>query len=86
MFRFHVEPMVCFSHRDSGESGQDTVSLSMSMSELDDPGDGKNKKKRGRPGRPPVCLTRKLFSRLTIEKKYYSWFNLAFVFTLTPGT
>uniref|UniRef100_A0A671P7J4 Cohesin subunit SA n=1 Tax=Sinocyclocheilus anshuiensis TaxID=1608454 RepID=A0A671P7J4_9TELE len=39
---------------DSGESGQDTVSLSMSMSELDDPGDGKSKKKRGRPGRPPA--------------------------------
>uniref|UniRef100_A0A672S9X9 Cohesin subunit SA n=3 Tax=Cyprinidae TaxID=7953 RepID=A0A672S9X9_SINGR len=40
--------------QDSGESGQDTVSLSMSMSELDDPGDGKSKKKRGRPGRPPA--------------------------------
>uniref|UniRef100_A0A671P7K8 Cohesin subunit SA n=1 Tax=Sinocyclocheilus anshuiensis TaxID=1608454 RepID=A0A671P7K8_9TELE len=44
----------CFPRRDSGESGQDTVSLSMSMSELDDPGDGKSKKKRGRPGRPPA--------------------------------
>ncbi|KAI2667563.1 Cohesin subunit SA-1 [Labeo rohita] len=44
----------CFPHRDSGESGQDTVSLSMSMSELDDSGDGKTKKKRGRPGRPPA--------------------------------
>lgn len=40
--------------QDSGESGQDTVGLSMSMSELDDPGDGKAKKKRGRPGRPPA--------------------------------
>lgn len=40
--------------QDSGESGQDTVGLSMSMSELDDPGDGKTKKKRGRPGRPPA--------------------------------
>ncbi|KAK2900998.1 hypothetical protein Q8A67_009113 [Cirrhinus molitorella] len=40
--------------QDSGESGQDTVSLSMSMSELDDAGDGKTKKKRGRPGRPPA--------------------------------
>ncbi|KAA0719203.1 Cohesin subunit SA-1 SCC3 -like protein 1 [Triplophysa tibetana] len=40
--------------QDSGESGQDTVSLSMSMSELDDSGDGKAKKKRGRPGRPPA--------------------------------
>ncbi|KAF4117237.1 cohesin subunit SA-1a [Onychostoma macrolepis] len=40
--------------QDSGESGQDTVSLSMSVSELDDPGDGKSKKKRGRPGRPPA--------------------------------
>lgn len=40
--------------QDSGESGQDTVSLSMSMSELDDSGDGKTKKKRGRPGRPPA--------------------------------
>uniref|UniRef100_A0A8C1BD69 Cohesin subunit SA n=2 Tax=Cyprinus carpio TaxID=7962 RepID=A0A8C1BD69_CYPCA len=40
--------------QDSVESGQDTVSLSMSMSELDDTGDGKTKKKRGRPGRPPA--------------------------------
>uniref|UniRef100_A0A673N0R5 Cohesin subunit SA n=1 Tax=Sinocyclocheilus rhinocerous TaxID=307959 RepID=A0A673N0R5_9TELE len=40
--------------QDSVESGQDTVSLSMSMSELDDIGDGKTKKKRGRPGRPPA--------------------------------
>ncbi|XP_051984081.1 cohesin subunit SA-1-like [Xyrauchen texanus] len=40
--------------QDSGESGQDTVSLSMSMSELDDSGDGKGRKKRGRPGRPPA--------------------------------
>ncbi|XP_055058156.1 cohesin subunit SA-1a [Misgurnus anguillicaudatus] len=40
--------------QDSGESGQDTVGLSMSMSELDDSGDGKTKKKRGRPGRPPA--------------------------------
>ncbi|KAI7809375.1 putative cohesin subunit SA-1 [Triplophysa rosa] len=40
--------------QDSGETGQDTVSLSMSMSELDDSGDGKAKKKRGRPGRPPA--------------------------------
>ncbi|NP_001349269.1 cohesin subunit SA-1a isoform X1 [Danio rerio] len=41
--------------QDTGDSGQDTVSLSMSMSELDDPGDGKIKKKRGRPGRPPAA-------------------------------
>ncbi|XP_051556683.1 cohesin subunit SA-1-like isoform X2 [Myxocyprinus asiaticus] len=40
--------------QDSGESGQDTVSLSMSMSELDDSGDGKGRKKRGRPGKPPA--------------------------------
>uniref|UniRef100_A0A8C2HC38 Cohesin subunit SA n=1 Tax=Cyprinus carpio TaxID=7962 RepID=A0A8C2HC38_CYPCA len=40
--------------QDSVESGQDTVSLSMSLSELDDTGDGKTKKKRGRPGRPPA--------------------------------
>lgn len=55
---------MCCSHRESGESGQDTVSLSMSMSELDDSGDGKTKKKRGRPGRPPVRLSN-LLTRLT---------------------
>uniref|UniRef100_A0A673XM99 Cohesin subunit SA n=1 Tax=Salmo trutta TaxID=8032 RepID=A0A673XM99_SALTR len=32
----------------------DTVSLSVSVSELEDPTDTKGKKKRGRPGRPPV--------------------------------
>uniref|UniRef100_A0A673XCN5 Cohesin subunit SA n=1 Tax=Salmo trutta TaxID=8032 RepID=A0A673XCN5_SALTR len=37
------------------ESGAaDTVSLSVSVSELEDPTDTKGKKKRGRPGRPPV--------------------------------
>lgn len=39
----------------SNESGAaDTVSLSVSVSELEDPTDTKGKKKRGRPGRPPV--------------------------------
>lgn len=56
---------MCFCHRDSGESGQDTVGLSMSMSELDDSGDGKTKKKRGRPGRPPVRLLQILLTWLT---------------------
>ncbi|CAB1327819.1 unnamed protein product [Coregonus sp. 'balchen'] len=40
----------------SNESGAaDTVSLSMSVSELEDPTDTKGKKKRGRPGRPPAA-------------------------------
>uniref|UniRef100_A0A673XC68 Cohesin subunit SA n=1 Tax=Salmo trutta TaxID=8032 RepID=A0A673XC68_SALTR len=38
------------------ESGAaDTVSLSVSVSELEDPTDTKGKKKRGRPGRPPAA-------------------------------
>lgn len=46
----------CVCCRDSSiESGAaDTVSLSVSVSELEDPTDTKGKKKRGRPGRPPV--------------------------------
>ncbi|XP_064825904.1 cohesin subunit SA-1 [Oncorhynchus masou masou] len=40
----------------SNESGAaDTVSLSVSVSELEDPTDTKGKKKRGRPGRPPAA-------------------------------
>uniref|UniRef100_A0A4W5QTH6 STAG1 cohesin complex component n=1 Tax=Hucho hucho TaxID=62062 RepID=A0A4W5QTH6_9TELE len=40
----------------SNESGAaDTVSLSVSVSELEDPTDTKCKKKRGRPGRPPAA-------------------------------
>ena len=47
--------LLCGLCRDSSnESGQaETVSLSMSVSELDEP-EVKGKKKRGRPGRPPV--------------------------------
>lgn len=41
--------------RDSSNDGQgDTMSLSMSVSELDDSGEGKGKKKRGRPGKQGV--------------------------------
>nr|XP_046175421.1 cohesin subunit SA-1 isoform X1 [Oncorhynchus gorbuscha]XP_046175422.1 cohesin subunit SA-1 isoform X1 [Oncorhynchus gorbuscha] len=40
----------------SNESGAaDTVSVSVSVSELEDPTDTKGKKKRGRPGRPPAA-------------------------------
>ena len=43
--------MFCSSRDSSNESGAtDTVALSMSMSELEDP-EVKGKKKRGRPGK-----------------------------------
>lgn len=43
------------SCRDSSNDGQgDTVSLGMSVGELDDSGEGKGKKKRGRPGKQGV--------------------------------
>uniref|UniRef100_A0A6Q2WTA5 Cohesin subunit SA n=1 Tax=Esox lucius TaxID=8010 RepID=A0A6Q2WTA5_ESOLU len=48
----------------------DTMSLSMSVSELEDPMDPKGKKKRGRPGKPPVrcvCVCVCVFSLWTGE-------------------
>uniref|UniRef100_A0A8K9WP91 Cohesin subunit SA n=1 Tax=Oncorhynchus mykiss TaxID=8022 RepID=A0A8K9WP91_ONCMY len=55
-FPIFIKDQIFYFKDSSNESGAaDTVSLSVSVSELEDPTDTKGKKKRGRPGRPPAA-------------------------------